>query len=466
MTVPVGVEAVWALLTPKNRKSGSKITKIAVASVYYSSSQTKKSDFLDHIAQSYNLLCAKYGSDLKFIIAGDLNRLRIGPILNLSPNLRQVVQIPTRTNPDAILDKIITNLHMFFSEPTTLEPLDNDEMNNGKPSDHLTVIWKPLTNNSPIEPKLYKTIKFRPFPDPGIREMAQWVQAQTWQDFYQLSCANAKVDKFETMLMQKINSIFPEKNIRVNKNTKPWMNSQSILLDRQRKREYLKNKKSPKWKKLNSEFEEKSKELKKSYYKNMVEDLKTSNPGEWYSKVKRMSTLDQQKDDCISVEQFKGETSQNQAEIIADQFASISNLYKPLDPDDIEIPDVEESAPHPLYEPLEIYEKIASMKKKASTVPGDVPWRIISEFAVELAFPLSNIYNTSTLSGVWPDLWKFEYVTPVPKVFPPQSTEDLRKISGTKNFSKIYEALISEPIIKDMGPNIRPGNSGSACQRG
>ena len=232
VTVPVGVEAGWALLTPKNRKSGSKITKIAVASVYYSSSQTKKSDFLDHIAQSYNLLCAKYGSDLKFIIAGDLNRLRIGPILNLSPNLRQVVQIPTRTNPDAILDKIITNLHMFFSEPTTLEPLENDEMNNGKPSDHLTVIWKPLTNNSPIEPKLYKTIKFRPFPDSGIRAMAQWVQAQTWQDIYQLSCENAKVDKFETMLMQKINSIFPEKNIRVNENTKPLMNSQSILLDR------------------------------------------------------------------------------------------------------------------------------------------------------------------------------------------------------------------------------------------
>ena len=69
------------------------------------------------------------------------------------------------------------------------------------------------------------------------------------------------------------------------------------------------------------------------------------------------------------------------------------------------------------------------MKKKASTVPGDVPWRVISEYAVELSFPLSNILNTSTLSGVWPLLWKYEYVTPVPKVFPPETTDDLRKIS-------------------------------------
>jgi hypothetical protein len=78
ITVPIGVEATWALITPRNKQTGSKIKNIALASVYFSSTQTRKSDFLDHIAQSYNLLCAKYGSDLKFIIAGDLNKLKIG----------------------------------------------------------------------------------------------------------------------------------------------------------------------------------------------------------------------------------------------------------------------------------------------------------------------------------------------------------------------------------------------------
>ena len=176
ITVPIGVEATWALLTPRNKQTGSKIKNIAVASVYYSSTQTRKSDFLDHIAQSYNLLCAKYGSDLKFIIAGDLNKLKIGPILSLSPDLHQVVQIPTRRNPDAILDQIITNLQMYFHPPSTLEPLDNDEENSGKPSDHLTVVWEPLSNVNPAETKQYKTIKYRPFPDSAIREMGQWVQ--------------------------------------------------------------------------------------------------------------------------------------------------------------------------------------------------------------------------------------------------------------------------------------------------
>ena len=239
------------------------------------------------------------------------------------------------------------------------------------------------------------------------------------------------------------------------------MNIQSIQLDRQRKREYLKHKRSPKWTKLNTEFEKMSDLLKESYNKNVVEDLKTSHPGQWYSKIKRMSTLDQSKEDKISVQQLEGETSQSQAEIIADQFASISNLYQPLNSEDIEIPNTKDSAPHPLYEPFEIHKKIKSMKKKASTVPGDVPWRIISEFSVELSSPLSNIYNSATLSGVWPIIWKYEFVTPVPKVYPPETTEDLRKISGTKNFSKIYESLISEPILEDMEPSMDPSQFGN-----
>ena len=42
----------------------------------------------------------------------------------------------------------------------------------------------------------------------------------------------------------------------------------------------------------------------------------------------------------------------------------------------------------------------------------------------------------------------------MPKIFPPGKVNDLRKISGTKNFSKVYEALLSEPLVKDITPLI------------
>ena len=41
-------------------------------------------------------------------------------------------------------------------------------------------------------------------------------------------------------------------------------------------------------------------------------------------------------------------------------------------------------------------------------------------------------------------------VTPVPKVFPPETVDDLRKIAGLKNFSKVTEKIISEWLISDM----------------
>ena len=232
-------------------------------------------------------------------------------------------------------------------------------------------------------------------------------------------------------------------------------------MDRQCKREYNKNKKSNKWKKLQQVFSEKESELKEQYYENIVQDLKESNIGQWYSKLKRMSNMDSTKEDKVVVQDIMDMPSDQQAEIIADEFAKISNLYQPLRSEDIEIPSLENSKPYPLFEPYQIHEKIRKMKKKASTVCGDIPWKIIFEFSVEFSDPLCNVYNSSTLDGMWPNLWKYEFVTPVPKVYPPVNTDHLRKISGTKNLSKIYEALLSDFIIEDMNPKIDPSQFGN-----
>ena len=111
ITVPIGVKAVWCMITPKQANSRSKIKHIAVASIYYRGPKsTKKDELFDHIAESFHFLCSKYGSSIHFIIAGDTNRLNLSPITNLSPNLKQEIKVPTRLSPPAILDPIITTL--------------------------------------------------------------------------------------------------------------------------------------------------------------------------------------------------------------------------------------------------------------------------------------------------------------------------------------------------------------------
>ena len=176
ITVPDGVEAVWALLTPKNTKQNNLFSHIAVASIYYRGPKSTKKDALfDHIAQSYHYLMAKYGQGLQFIIAGDTNRLNLSPILNLSPSLRQVVQVPTRLNPDATLDPVITTMWKFYLPPVTKPPLDNDQDKQGKPSDHLVVLMYPVNKEIGCPPKQSRLVTFHPLPQSGIKKMGNWI---------------------------------------------------------------------------------------------------------------------------------------------------------------------------------------------------------------------------------------------------------------------------------------------------
>ena len=71
-------------------------------------------------------------------------------------------------------------------------------------------------------------------------------------------------------------------------------------------------------------------------------------------------------------------------------------------------------------------------------------------FAKQLSVPLCDIINSSMQLGKWSKLYKSEMFTPVPKVFPTKSLEDLRNISGLLTFNKISEQLVAELMISDI----------------
>ena len=64
--------------------------------------------------------------------------------------------------------------------------------------------------------------------------------------------------------------------------------------------------------------------------------------------------------------------------------------------------------------------------------------------------------------GEYPNLYKQEIVPPVPKVHPPQTTKDLRKIAGTPNFSKIFEKFLVAVMIDDMKQFRDPSQYGNS----
>ena len=174
-----------------------------------------------------------------------------------------------------------------------------------------------------------------------------------------------------------------------------------------------------------------------------MEKLKFKNPGQWYSCLKNITSFDQQKNEQSNVEEIRHLSDQEQADIIAQQFARIQNEYEPLKSEDISVPYCAKSEiPH--FSPAQVWFAFTKLNTNKSTVSGDVPAKLIKEFAGYLAEPLTDILNTSVGRGEYPKIYKFEVSTPVPKSHPTEKLTQLRNISGLFIFDKVMEKLLAE----------------------
>ena len=210
-----------------------------------------------------------------------------------------------------------------------------------------------------------------------------------------------------------------------------------------------------KWKKLDCEYRVKLNTAKMSYYKKEIASLKKSDPKKWFYWVKRLVSNDQSKKQEVFVEDINHLTKERQAELIADSFAKISQDYEKLKKTDIKIPFFRlEDIPVISVKSVEKYS--TELKLNKATTKEDIPTKILKTFASHLSQPTTILINTCIRNGVWPDIFKHEIVTPVPKVFPPKSVDDLRNISGLITLNKIAEKAIGELMISDMKEKMDP----------
>ena len=145
------------------------IQNIILCSFYCPGPKSKvKTLLLDHLCQSYQILSARYGKGLHFILCADANKLDLEPILSLTPAMRQVVTTPTRLNPKEILDPIITKLGAWYQNPVCLAPVEADPGTGGKASDHLIPTMRPVNMIDNLPARTYRKVTVRPLPESGL----------------------------------------------------------------------------------------------------------------------------------------------------------------------------------------------------------------------------------------------------------------------------------------------------------
>ena len=252
LPVPEGVEAAWALFTPLSSNVHHKVKKIATGTFYVSPKSIHKEATIDHIIENIHFLRSKFDNEIHFLLGGDLNRLKIEPILDSYGALKQVISTGTRKG--ATLGNIITDLHSFYHPPTTLTPLQVDEGKKGADSDHQVVVFAPTSNKNVMKQRLKKTIITRPLPNIGYISFGQDIIKHTWDEVLLSKDINSKVSNFHQTLRTKLDKHFPAKTVKISSLDKKWFTPTLKSLHRKIQREFYKHRQSNKWKVLRRKF--------------------------------------------------------------------------------------------------------------------------------------------------------------------------------------------------------------------
>ena len=200
-----------------------------------------------------------------------------------------------------------------------------------------------------------------------------------------------------------------------------------------------------------------------------IEDLKECNLGQFFSKIKNIGArTGETKNETFTLpSQVELDLDDEKvAEQIAAHFSAISKEFPPISIDSLpervkkKIESPFNCSQATILEEYEIYEILKKRKQKKSSVPKDIPHKLKKEFLPELAKPISYIFNSISETGIYPKQWLTEFVTPIPKVSPPEIEDDLRNISLTADLSKNYEYILAEWLKPYIMKRMNPGQCG------
>ena len=241
-------------------------------------------------------------------------------------------------------------------------------------------------------------------------------------------------------------------------------------LDRLVKREYTNHLKSKKYLRLKESYDQKFKIAAADYLKKSVRSLMEDDPGTAYSCLKRLAAQPGDHPDegsfTLLSHQEDNLTPEQSIERIAQHFANISQEFLPLNfnllPADVKakLNKPASESELPCLPDHDVFQKIKKSKKPKSSVPGDIPRKIVKEFGPELAGPAGIIFRNIVRSGHWPKPWRIEYGTPLKKVTNPVTEDQLRIISLTSYWSKVFEQYVVQWLMDCIGDKIDWGQYG------
>ena len=451
------LEICWGILRPKDASTCS-IKEYVVAAFYCPPKSKKKEKLITHIIVNTHKLLTKY-PNCGFFIGGDKNSLNLAPILLGLPKFRQVVV--GNTHGEKCLDVLITNIASLYHPPEIVPAVPADDPTRAKPSDHLVPVMYPISGASGTVSRTYTSKLRRPMPDSAIRDFGQWLVGEKWSGLAEEEGPDAKWCNFNALLKDKFEEHFPQKEVKISNEDLPFIDWKLKKLKRQLMRKYQTDGKSSSYERLLKNYEYQFEKASKEYIRKNVADLKSVNPARAASILKRLGGAP---GDCADKGDFtvlshlaQNLSAEECTASILKYFTDISKEYEPLDicrlPVRVKVKLLEKGQKIPTVEDYQVYETIQKAKK-TSGVPGDLPAKLVKEFAAELATPLGVIFRSILETYQWPLDWAIEHGIALKKVKVPETEAGLRIVSLTAFWSKCMEAFVIDWLNKAIGDKI------------
>ena len=260
--------------------------------------------------------------------------------------------------------------------------------------------------------------------------------------------ADEKAVAFQAIMYGLMDQCFCWKTTTRKANEEPWVDDYLKKLWKRRRKVYDRDGRSTLWRTLTRKASNRYRKRMGRFLDIQKKILTAGDASRSFFKYVKTYSCREKPPDFDIRSLYPDQSDAEVAEELSKHFNAISSEFQGLRDGDVP-PAAEEALPS--LSRAEVSKRLSEIKKPRGGVRGDIFPSLVSRSADVLAVPLTNIYNTISTTATWPQLWKTEFVTPIPKTSLPQSANDLRNISCTMLFSKVYESFVLSWLTAQIG---------------
>ena len=382
------------------------------------------------------------------IVLGDINQMNDRPLLSFP--LRQIVKNPTRKQ--SILDKIYSNIDQYRN--SVILPHVGS-------TDHNTVLTTPeefrLTNQNK-----YKEVTIRSNNRNGKNLLANALYNYDWSVLEAIESVDDQLNYFNNVILSLLNYYLPVYTVKRHTNDKPWITDDFRRLIRQRQYA-LSHGDMVQYKQLRNKVNRMSKTLRSQHYNSKMNQLRTSDPRNWWRETKKLTGQSTKPNLTILANMHTDGDMMELTQLINKTLQNVSSDLTPLSANDsIQIHDTMQNIESRSIQPWEVYHRLSRINIHKSTGPDNIPNWLLRDLAFALAEPICFIFNSSISQSTMPTIWKSANVITIPKSSPPTDVNnDLRPISLTPTLSKILESFIGNWMLERISTKFDPYQYGA-----